>query len=206
MRNDPVHVGDSGQTDKVAGVQRSVMASLIGAVLGLVYILVNASKVPDTPAITLRVLAILVFVAVYLAIRHVPAPEEFSAEGDSAADRVSTFDRQYWTIAAIEFLIGVAGIAIIAGPLHHEEASVAWISLVVGVNFLSLAQTWRQPGIAGLGGVIAICGMVGLVLAFGGASDESVASLGGILPGAILLGASWWAANRSRRELASRNT
>ncbi len=182
------------------------MASLIGAVLGLVYILVNASKVPDTPAITLRILAILVFVAVYLAIRHVPAPDEFSADGDSAVDRAGAFDRQYWAIAAIEFVVGIAGIAIIAGPLHHEEASVAWISLIVGINFLSLAQTWSQRGIGRLGGVIAVCGVVGLVLAFANASDESVASIGGILPGAILLGASWWAAHRSRREFAGRNS
>lgn len=180
-------------------MQRSGITSLIGAVFGLVYILVNAGKLPDTPAITLRILGILVFVAVYLAIRHLPADEV-----DDAAP-TSRFDRRYWAVVAAEFVAGLAGIAIIAGPLHHEEASVAWISLVVGLHFIELARLWHQPRLTLLGGAIAGCGLVGLILAFGDAGDESVALAGGILPGAILLGASWWTADRTRRTSTARS-
>lgn len=172
-------------------MQRAAISSLIGAVFGLVYVLVNASKLPDSPAIGLRVLSILIFVAVYLAIRRLP-----TEDGDAPAG--SGFGRNYWTVVAVEAVAGIAGIAIIAGPLRHEEASVAWISLVVGVHFLVLSRVWRRPSLDYLGGLIALAGLVGLVLAFAGGSDESVAIAGGIVPGFVLLLASWWGAWQAR--------
>ncbi|HEX2903781.1 MAG TPA: hypothetical protein VHO01_10045 [Jatrophihabitans sp.] len=172
-------------------MQRSGISTLIGAVFGLVYILVNAGKLPDTPAIILRIAAILVFVAVYLAIRHLPA--------DDDEPSASRFDRRYWTVVATELIAGLVGVAVVAGPLHHEEASVAWISLVVGVHFVELARIWAHPRLTVLGGAIAACGVLGLVLAFAHGTDEAVAVTGGILPGTVLLLASWLAALGLRR-------
>lgn len=222
------------------------MTSLLGAVSGLVYILVNAGKLPDTPAIALRILAILVFVGVYLAIRHAPAEDEDPRPGESR------FDRRYWILAIVELVVGIAGIAIIAGPLQHEEASVAWISLIVGIHLAirsrispdpaarplastaGLGSTARPGPTTGLGSTarpatglgstaglgstsapgwtialglaIGLCGLAGLVLAFAGGSDEAVAAAGGILPGAILLSASWWSAHLVQRAVAAQRS
>jgi len=41
-----------------------------------------------------------------------------------------------------------------------------------------------------LGAAIATCGAAGLVLAATGASDAAIATIAGVLPGALLLGAS----------------
>jgi len=168
------------------------MNSLIGAVFGLVYVLVNAGKLPDVPATVLRIAAILAFVAVYLAIRKVPADEDDDEPAGPG------FGRRYWLIVIAEIAAIFIGLAVIAGPVHHEQASVAWISLVVGLHFFALARLWEQPAFHVLGGLLTGCGLVGLVLALAGAGDAVVASVGGIIPGVVLLGAGWLGARATQ--------
>jgi hypothetical protein len=177
---------------KVVIVPRTETSSLIGAVLGLVYVLVNASKLPDDPAVVLRILSILGLVAVYLAVRKLPADD---SEPVMAASRARAETRRVTVIAAVFALLGTG---FIAGPLHHEEATVAWLSLIFGLYCVSVARVWRHPALRALGTGIAACGLVGLVLAFAGMPDESVAIFGGILPAALLLAAAWRQALRAR--------
>jgi hypothetical protein len=83
------------------------------------------------------------------------------------------------------------------GPAGLPRAVVAWVSVVVGVHFLVLAAIWRLPLFRLLGGGIALCGAAGLAAAAGGAATAVVAGTGGVLPGFLLLTASYWAATRA---------
>ena len=49
----------------------------------------------------------------------------------------------------------------------------------------------------GLGAAIMACGVVGLVLVAGGAGVALVATIGGIVPGVLLLAYAWWGAHRT---------
>ncbi len=111
--------------------------SLIGAVFGLVYVLVNAGSLPLELSLPARLLGVIAFVLVLVAVgRH------RTARPPAGASR----------------------------PL------------------LDLPPfRWLGAGIAGFG-------VVGLALAAGGAGQAPVAAVGGVLPGALLLLASWWGA------------
>ncbi|WP_328960924.1 hypothetical protein [Streptomyces virginiae] len=72
--------------------------------------------------------------------------------------------------------------------LHVPQATVAWISLVVGLHFFGLAVVWRMPALRLPATAMAACGAAGLVLAACGASLAVIAAVAGIAPGALLLG------------------
>lgn len=82
----------------------------------------------------------------------------------------------------------------LSGPLDAPYAGVAWVSVVVGLHFFPLATLFDLPPFRWLGAGIAGFGVVGLALAAGGAGQAPVAAVGGVLPGALLLMASWWGA------------
>ena len=83
---------------------------------------------------------------------------------------------------------------------------MAWVSVVVGVHFFALAALWRVSLFRWLGAAIAVCGLAGLAAAGLGASSAVVATMGGVLPGALLLAAGYQgtiaALSRSGRPLA----
>jgi hypothetical protein len=111
-----------------------------------------------------------------------------AAEGPSLREG---FGPRYRLVVAGEVVAIVAGAAIVRGPLGLPEAVVAWVSVVVGVHFLALARIWRLSLFAALGTAIALCGAAGIAAAAGGASEPLVATLGGVLPGLLLLAAAF---------------
>jgi hypothetical protein len=173
---------------------------VIGAGFGLIFVLVNTGSFPAAVAVLFRVLAVLAFIAVLLAVvvaERRPSP--------ASADRPmgGGFTLGYWLVVVAEVGAIAAGLAVLNGPLHAPQAAVAWIALVVGIHFIALAAVWKLLFFHGLGVALMLCGVAGLVLAAAGSAVGPIDLAGGVMPGAILLGFGLWGATRSRDGLMS---
>ncbi|MFF4446267.1 hypothetical protein [Streptomyces sp. NPDC001502] len=169
---------------------------LIGAIFGLVFVVANAAALPTAAAVPLRLLAIASFIWLFIALRRARTSPAGVVGGDArpgAAPRMSRmFGRGYVLVVAAEVAAALAGVLVINLVLHVPQATVAWISLVVGLHFFGLAVVWRMPALRLLAAAMAACGAAGLVLAAGGASLAVIATVAGIAPGALLLGSVRW--------------
>lgn len=173
------------------------LGALIGGGFGLIYVEVNAGALAEPAAAALRIAGGVAFAGLValLAARRDP--------GDPAR---GGFGPWYWLVVAAEVAAIAAGIALLNGPLDRPRAMVAWVSVVVGVHFFALAALWRVSLFRWPGAAIALCGLAGLAAAGLGASSAVVATMGGVLPGALLLAAGYQGAiaalSRSGRPLA----
>lgn len=166
-------------------MSREKLGSLIGAAFGLVFVLVNTGSLATAVAVPLRVLGVVAFLAVVIAVRR-PGPATGMRGGGGG------FSRRYWLVVAAEVLAIWFGLALLNGPLHTPHAAVAWVSLVVGAHFIALALVWTNPLFHWLGAALLGCGVVGLILATRGTDAGVIDLAGGVLPGAILLGFGLW--------------
>jgi hypothetical protein len=169
------------------------LGSLIGAVFGLIYILVNTGALPPAARLPLRALGLVAFLIVLLALYHRRGRASPQGNGPAQAGRLG---RTYWTIVAAEATALAAGLALLNGPFHTPDAGVAWVSTVVGVHFVALGAAFRQRFFHYLGAAVAVCGLAGLGLAAGGAATALVAGVSGVAPGILLLAAAWSGAHR----------
>ncbi|MQS13666.1 hypothetical protein F7Q99_15645 [Streptomyces kaniharaensis] len=158
---------------------------IIGSSFGLVFVQANAGALPTAVAIPLRVLAVVAFLFLGLFNRRPAAPEATTAPR-------ARFGGRYWLVVAAEVLAIATGLMVINKVLHTPHATVGWIAFVVGVHFFGLASAWRRPELRVLGGSMAACGAVGMVLAALGAPDAAISTVAGIAPGALLFGSVWW--------------
>lgn len=174
------------------------LGSVIGAVFGLIYVLVNAGPLPTAASLPLRIAGVLAFLLVLAAV--------YRARGQHTAEQTGGFGRGYWLVVAGEAAALAAGLGVLNIVLHTPQAGVAWVSVVVGVHFFALAAVFHRRFFHVLGGAITACGLAGLVLVGTGIGQESVAVIGGIVPGAILLGFGWWGARSAPPEDTYRTT
>lgn len=170
------------------------LGSVIGASFGLIFVLVNTGSFPAPIAVLLRVLAVVAFIAVLIAVvvaarRPTPAGVDRPAAGG--------FTMGYWVVVLAEVVAIVAGLVVLNRPLHAPQAAVAWIALAVGIHFIALAVVWKLLFFHGLGAALMLCGVAGLVLAATGSAVSAIDLVGGVLPGAILLGFGLWGATAS---------
>ncbi len=175
------------------------IGSLIAAVFGLIYVLVNTGPLSTGWTLTLRVLAAVAFAAVLIAVFRCGVPSR-----DRGGHERRVFGRGYWFVVAAELIVLFLGARVLSGPLDEPAAGVAWVSVVVGVHFFVLAVVFGQRFFHRLGGVITACGVVGLVLASADAGQPTIALVSGVLPGAVLLGFGWWGAHRTIHREAAR--
>ncbi len=178
------------QADQLRG-QRT--GSLIGAIFGLIYVLVNAGPLRPAMGLPLRVAGGVAFAAVVVALLRGRTSEPAAAEPTSSD---AGFGRAYWLVVAAEVAALAGGLAVLNGPLNAPQAGVGWVSFVVGVHFFPLAVVFGLPFFHRLGAAITACGAAGLTLAAVGASDAAIAAVSGIVPGALLLAAAWHGASR----------
>ena len=157
---------------------------LIGGGFGLVYVEVNAGALAAPTAAALRIAGGVAFAGL-VALLAARRDRGASASGNARGG----FGPRFWLVVAAEVAAIVAGSALLNGPLDRPHAVVAWVSVVVGVHFLALAEFWQVSFVRWLGAAITVCGMAGLAAAGLGASSAVIATVGGVLPGALLLAA-----------------
>jgi hypothetical protein len=175
------------------------LGSLIGGIFGLIYVEVNAGLLPEPWAAVLQIAAVVAFAGLAVLLAR--------DRGRRSAARPAArggFGGWYWLVVAGEAAAILAGAAILNGPAGLPRAVVAWVSVVVGVHFLVLAAIWRLPLFRHLGAAIALCGAAGLTAAAVGATPAVIAATGGVLPGILLLSASYWGAATLRRATPAR--
>jgi hypothetical protein len=179
------------QRGRLEAMTSPKLGVLIGSLFGLVFVEVNSGALPTGVATLLRVVGVLAFLLVLVGLRRPSHPTEVGQPVGIG------FGRGYWVVVAAEVIAIVAGVWLLGGPLDTPEAGVAWVALVVGLHFVALAVVWAQRIFGWLGGSIAVCGVLGLVLAFSDAPKAAIHSVGGVLPGALLLGFAVWGVLRS---------
>jgi hypothetical protein len=157
------------------------LGSIIGAVFGIVYIEVNASSLPVTLMLILRILGAAVFLLVLISM-WLEGPQPSMAHEEPPVG----LDARFWLIVALEAAGIVAGSAVLRA-VGLGSATVAWVSVVVGIHFLALAAVWRVSVFRPLGTAIALCGASAIAAATVGAGAAWVGILGGVLPGGLLL-------------------
>ncbi len=155
---------------------------VITAVFGFIYIMANAQLLPPTEATAVRVIGILAAVGLLIAL---PRPDRPDRPGVG-------FSGSYWLIVAAEVAAGIGGLVVLNDVLGIHDASIAWISVVVGVHFFGFYVIWRLPIMVWIGAAITVCGGLGLLAAGLDRSATVIAVVAGILPGAVLLAGGYW--------------
>ncbi|MBU3065753.1 hypothetical protein KO481_30040 [Nocardia sp. NEAU-G5] len=92
-------------------------ARIIGGAFGLAFVEANAGALPLIVDVSLRGLAIAVFLGLLVTLLRGPTP----APPDALPG--TNFGRSYWIVVAGEVVAGVAGIIVIAGLLHRRRAT-----------------------------------------------------------------------------------
>ena len=155
---------------------------VITTVFGFIYIMANAQLLPASEATPIRVIGILAAAGLLIGL---PRPDRADPPGVG-------FSRAYWLIVAAEVIAGVGGLIVLNDMLGIHDASIAWISVVVGVHFFGFYVIWRLPVMVWIGAAISVCGALGLVAAGMDRSAALIALVAGIVPGALLLAGGWW--------------
>ncbi|MFB9314644.1 hypothetical protein [Nocardioides plantarum] len=127
------------------------LGSLVGAVFGLVFVLVNAAGLPG--ALALRALAVVAFAAVVAALAR--------STTESPAPTAGAI-RTYWLCVLAEVLAIPVGAQVLTG-LDEPDLVLCWVVLVVGVHFLPFARAFRAPVFTPLGLALVLLAMVGAV-------------------------------------------
>lgn len=155
------------------------LGSLIGAVFGLVFVVVNSASSPTLLRLAFCVAAAAVAITVLVGIARNPVA--------TVPAGVTPFGRGYAMIVLAEVVLLFVGIRVVAGPLGLPEAGVAWVALVVGVHFVVLARLWHLRLFDVLGAVLTVLGVLGFVLAVAGSDRMWIDIVAGVASGAVLL-------------------
>ena len=155
---------------------------VITTVFGFIYVMANAQFLPASEAIAIRVVGILAAVGLLISL---PRPDRPDPPGIG-------FSREYWLIVAAEVAAGIGGLVVLNTVLGIHDASIAWISVVVGVHFFGFYVIWRLPIMVWVGAAITACGALGLIAAGMDRSAALIAMVAGIVPGAVLLAGGYW--------------
>ncbi len=172
-------------------VPRIAVAVMISAVMGMVYLLANASALAGPVALAVRIAGVVAFVGIIVAVRTIPETAHDPTGGG--------FGRGYWTVVALEVVVGLGGALVLTQVLDAPRATLPWITFVVGVHFFGLGVVFRSRLQHVVAVLVTLCGASGLLAVGLGASDAIVTTVAGLLPGAILIGAALWGLRVARR-------
>ncbi|MFJ9445420.1 hypothetical protein ACIRRH_26675 [Kitasatospora sp. NPDC101235] len=165
---------------------------ILGAVLGLVFIQTGAGYLPAAVEVSLRMISVAAFLVLLGAGKWWGGRAAPLDRSEGKPKTVVGQNIQY--IASAGGLAVTLGITVVNRLLHTPLATMPWIATVVGVQLFIPAALWRRPSLYVLGGAISLFGVVGLVLAFGGASEATVGTVAEAVPGVLLLGSVCWSA------------
>ena len=155
------------------------LGSLIGAVGGLLFVLLNAGPLASPVAVALRLAGAAVFVVAvwYAVIRTRSWPPD--PQPDTAALRT------YWICVIAEALAIPLGALVLIRVLKQPDLTPAWVVLVVGAHFLPFAKAFRVGLFALLAWALVVVAVIGgLVTALGAPIGATAA---GVVAGFLLL-------------------
>jgi hypothetical protein len=175
--------GRPGDSSRLRGSRLSGrrLGALIGAIAGLVFILINAGALPGWWAWAARGVGI----AAFLAVLWLSVLKRDIEQADLPSPSASSW-RVYWAMVAFEVVLLPVGVKVLAG-LGHAELSVPWVALIVGVHFLPFARAFGAPVFRVLGLVLIALAAVGGGLAVLVGQDAGTVTAG-IGSGIALLG------------------
>lgn len=161
--------------------RRTLIGSLVGAVAGTVFVLINAdTALPSSPAIVVRVAGVLLGIG--LAVLALRGMRRLAGGPLPRGGGASTgFSRGFGLIVAAEAVGLFAGTRVRATVFDRPWLGVGWVAVVVGVHFLCLGWIWRAPPLRVLGAGQTVLGVAGL--AVGWSLDSAAAAAGGVRPG-----------------------
>ncbi len=153
------------------------IGSVVGAIGGLIFVVVNAAAVPA--ALLLRVLAVVTFVAViWFAVLRAPKVDQ--APPSRAALRT-------YGLCILGMLVALfLGARVLSGLLDRPHAVVPWVVLVVGAHFLPFAGAFGLPIFRLLAVSLVVLGLAGLVLTLS-SNSATVEGWTGVAAGFVLL-------------------
>lgn len=177
------------------------VGALIGAVGGVLFLLLNAWPLGDPWTNVVRVVGALWFLWVARAILRVPDdPDAYRPEARQM--------QAFWIVVILEVALIVGGTQLAIRVLDIPSASVPWVATVLGAHWLAFRLVFQQDVFLWLGWLTLACGVVGLMVALTGiaGSDASAATAigSGLIVGAVMLGAVGIDARRRREALLIR--
>jgi hypothetical protein len=155
----------------------TLIARLIGATFGLVFVLVNAGNAVAPWSWILRVLGAVAFAGVILRIRRM---------GETEVEPRREAIGVYWLSVFFEVVVIVVGVRLLAAN-DRAEYGVALVAFVVGVHFLPFSWAFNQPAFLPLGLTLMILGSIGALLGLTGAGQAAIALTAGVASGFALM-------------------
>ena len=155
------------------------IGSLIGALGGLVFVILNASALSSEISIVLRIVAVVVFAVTiwYAVIRR--RNEQTEQRPPASALRV------YWICVAAEVAAIPLGAQVLMRVFKQPDLTPVWVVFVVGVHFLPFARAFQVPLFAALGAALVVVAVIGGLVTV--AVSPLGASWAGVVAGFVLL-------------------
>lgn len=173
---------------------RPAFGSLVGAVGGLLFVLISAPDAAGDFAWLVRTTGVVAFVAVVA----------FVLTGNRSAQPGSTPSQQALRIYGWSVLAMVVAIPLGSAVLQRSGFSAVvlpWVVLVVGAHFLPMARAFEAPLLLRLGVTLVALGLLGGLLAL--LLGPGVSPWVGVITGLVLLAFSASGAADGRRAAAA---
>lgn len=158
------------------------LGSVIAAAFGLIYVLVNTGPLSSGVALTLRVLGVIAFVGVLIALYRAPD------RGVPASGR--GLGRAYGLVVVAEVVALLAG-AVGAQRANGRPAGGSRVGL------LRRRSPLRCSGSRVSGFVLPLGWRCRHLVRCRGSHWAPIAVVSGVVPGALLLAAAWWGGHRT---------
>lgn len=170
------------------------IGSVVGAIAGLVFVLVNAGAIPGS--VYWRVAAGIAFSAIaYFVVLRGPVVDR------PMTDRAAT--RTYMICVAAMIVAIPLGASIITNVLDKPDAVLVWLVFVVGLHFWPFAGAFKLTVFRWLSGALVLVAAGGAILTMV-AGDAVAAGWTGVTAGLVLLffsaaGPRWTAAGAAQQ-------
>jgi hypothetical protein len=153
------------------------IGSIIGAIGGLVFVLVNAGAIPGTVYWEVAAVAAFLAIAYFVVLRgprvHQPAPSRSAL-------------RTYGICVAAMVVAIPLGASLITNVLDKPDAVPIWVVFVVGVHFLPFARAFHLPVFRWLAVALMLVAALGTTLLLV-SDDAAAAGWTGVIAGFVLL-------------------
>jgi hypothetical protein len=159
------------------------VGALIGLVGGLLFVVVNGFVLP-TPwsGVVIGIALLVALLATRTVLRTAPDPEAYRPDSRQM--------QAFWITIGLEVAALVGGGLVLNQVLHVPEASLPWVSLVLGVHWLVFKTVFQQDVFLWLGWFTLTLGIVGMIAALSKIGPpESPVVVSGLLTGLVMIGA-----------------